>query len=74
MPDKNTRLRHWLNVASRAIGDTGPVDWVLWIRRWAVRRGALDRAEVEAEAEQWDTEGRLMWGLDGYRPDREEQQ
>jgi hypothetical protein len=46
---------------------------VLWIRRWAVRRGALDRAEVEAEAEQWNAEGRLMWGLDGYRPDREEQ-
>ncbi len=47
MPDKNTRLRHWLNVASRAIGDTGPVDWVLWIRggRFVVERSTVPRSK-----------------------------
>lgn len=72
MPDKNQRLRHWLNIASAATGDVGPLDWVLWIRRWAVRQGALTRQEVDEDAARWDAEGRLRYGQGGYQPLRDD--
>jgi hypothetical protein len=68
MPSRTERLTHWLNVASRS-PVTGPLDWTLWIRRWAARLGALDPTEVEDQAQEWHREGRLVHGPDGYVPD-----
>jgi len=69
---RDERLAHWLNEASHVENPRGTQDWRLWIRRWAARRGRLDTAEVEVQAEDWLDEGRLRWGVEGYRFEREE--
>lgn len=58
-------LRFWFDEASRVEPEDGPMDWKLWMRRWAVRQGVLDADEVEADARRWDAEGRLRYGVDG---------
>lgn len=68
MPDPNTRLSHWLQQAAMSNRDEGPKDWLLWIWRWAARRGAMDRDSVERAAATWDRDGRLVHGIDGYVP------
>lgn len=62
------RQRHWLEEGSWVKDRQGPLDWLLWIRRWAARRGHLDRREVEEQAKRWAQEGRLRFGEGGYRP------
>lgn len=63
---KGQQLGHWLEVASHLENESGSVDWRLWIRRWAARRGHLDAEQVEAQARQWKSQRRLVHGLDGY--------
>lgn len=63
---KGRHLGHWLEVASHLENESGRVDWRLWIRRWAARRGHLDAEQVEAQARQWEAQGRLVHGPDGY--------
>jgi replication-associated recombination protein RarA len=66
--DRKHRLRHWLDVSSLVVDRQGPLDWLLWIRRWAARRGHLDRQQVEEQAQRWAAEGRLRFGEAGYSP------
>lgn len=70
MPDSNQRLSHWLQEAAHSNRDEGPKDWVLWISRWAARRGALQPDSVERAARDWERAGRLVHGIDGYASDR----
>jgi replication-associated recombination protein RarA len=60
------RLTHSFEVASQGSPKSGPRDWLLWVRRWGARKGALDRTQVEDEATEWNREGLLRFG-DGYR-------
>ena len=69
--DRPHRLRHWLEESSWVRDREGPVDWLLWIRRWAARKGHLDRKTVEEQAKRWAAEGLLRHGEPGYSP-REE--
>lgn len=64
--ERPNRLRHWLDEASRIEPEVGPLDWKLWIRQWAARRGRLDRDAVDAQARAWNEAGRLRYGIDGY--------
>lgn len=63
---REDRLDQWLTEGSVIAPDDGPKDWALWIRRWAVQRGHLDAEQVQQQARQWDEEGRLVHGIDGY--------
>jgi hypothetical protein len=62
------QLAFWLDEGRRVVNDEGPLDWRLWIDRRMARHGALDRDEVEHQAQEWDQQGRLRYGIDGYRP------
>jgi hypothetical protein len=70
--ERPERLKHWLEHGSHLTDRQGPLDWLLWIRRWAARKGHLDREAVEEQAQRWAEEGRLRFGVDGYRPREEE--
>ena len=66
--ERRHRLRHWLDEGSLVVDRQGPLDWLAWIRRWAARKGHLDREAVERQIEEWDREGRLRYGVGGYSP------
>jgi replication-associated recombination protein RarA len=70
--ERKHRLAHWLDEGSAVVGREGPVDWLLWIRRWAARKGHLDRKTVEEQAKRWAAEGLLRHGESGYSPREEE--
>jgi len=59
-------LDRWLTEGSRIEPDQGSKDWAAWILRWAVQRGHLNRDQVEDHIGQWDRDGRLRFGPDGY--------
>jgi len=60
------RLTRWLTEGSVIVPDEGPKDWRAWILRWAVQRGRLDSATIEAQIAKWSAAGRLVHGPDGY--------
>jgi hypothetical protein len=71
---RDQRLGQWLAEGRVIVPDDAPKDWHAWILRWAVGRGRLDRAEVEAQIAEWHRQGRLRFGPDGYgsvQPDKE---
>ena len=70
---REQRLDQWLTEGRVIVPDTGPKDWHAWILRWAVQRGHLDSAEVEAQIADWQEAGRLRFGPDGYGSVREEE-
>jgi len=69
---REQRLDQWLTEGRVIVPDDGEQDWHLWILRWAVQRGHLDREDVERQAREWDQQGRLRYGLGGYGSVREE--
>jgi hypothetical protein len=64
--DEDEGWRHWFEHGSVVDNEVGFLDWKLAHRRWAVRRGVLDAEQVEAEAREWDAQGRLRYGVDGW--------
>lgn len=62
---RSERLRHWLEEASVVYPEVGTHDYRLWVRRWAMVRGVYSEAEVTELAEEWDRQGRLVYGTDG---------
>lgn len=63
--------RQYLEVGTVLHPDEGDRDWWLWIRRRAARTGHLDPQRVEEQAKDWEAEGRLRHGPDGYGSVRE---
>jgi hypothetical protein len=65
---KAERIAHWFETAAFGSPVSGPRDWWLWCRRRAARQGYLDRNQVEQQSMEWDQEGMLRFGSEGYRP------
>lgn len=72
--DPEAREVHWLTVGSVVVPDVGPKDWTLRAMRSTARKGLIRSDRVEEQARQWNAEGRLRWGVDGYEIDNGKEQ
>ncbi len=60
---------HWIEQASVLANEVGEYDWRLWLMREAHDEwGAGDREEIEAKAREWDEQGLLRYGIEGWWP------
>lgn len=66
--DKAEQDRLWFTEWSQVDPEVGPYDWRAWHWKRLANKKAMDPKEVAQQVADWDTEGELIYGVDGYAP------